>query len=62
MNTFKQKEREFALTRLEQLKEKFPEASQILDFTSKLLRFQNELFSELVEEGAYIDISGAEPL
>ncbi len=58
MNTFKQKEREFALTRLVQLKEKFPESSQILSFMERLLEFQNNLLVELSEKGVYIDLSG----
>ena len=60
MNTFKQKEREFALSRLMHLKEKFPESSQILSFMERILEFQNELLAELSEKGVYIDLSGAE--
>ena len=60
MNTFKQKEREFALTRLMHLRDKFSESSQILGFMERLLEFQNELLSELSEKGISVDLSGAE--
>lgn len=60
MNVFKQKEREFALGRLPALKEKFPESSQILDFLSCILEYQNLMIVDLSESRLYLDTFNAQ--
>ncbi|RLJ71107.1 Tat proofreading chaperone FdhE [Hydrogenivirga caldilitoris] len=60
MNIFKQKEREFALARVKQLKEKFPESRQILDFMERILEFQNRVIEDISEKGIPIDTSEAQ--
>jgi FdhE protein len=59
MKVFKEKERDFALTRLPRLKEEFPEASHLLEFLGHILEFQREVLRELSEVSLEVDLSGA---
>ena len=60
MNIFKQKEREFALKRIPTLKERFPEARQILEFLECILEYQNRVIEDLSDRDISIDLSSAE--
>ncbi len=58
MKTFKQKEREFALTRAESLKGMFPEAKELLEFAECVLRFQGEVIDDLSGNGFSSELEG----
>lgn len=47
MNIFKQREKEYALDRLKALKSRYPESCEILDFYSRILEYQREVYESL---------------
>ncbi|GEM_PF-767208 len=59
MNVFKQKEREFALQRVDMLRERFPEAGELLSFLKGVLEFQSQVIEELREKDPPFDVSSA---
>ncbi len=59
MNIFKQKEREFALQRAQMLRERFPEAGELLSFLKGVLEFQNQVIEELLDKELPFDVSSA---
>ncbi|MDQ7082046.1 MAG: hypothetical protein Q9N34_02940 [Aquificota bacterium] len=59
MNIFKQKEREFALQRTDMLRERFPEAGELLSFLKGVLEFQRQVIEDLQEKDPPFDVGSA---